>query len=233
MDKIANNNQRWSEQVGAHDNNEITSTAEMAEQEWDGGSEPEDVRSDMVATKEAEYRGIEFHVSMRDYTLRDMEELIVEAAARTLVGRHNDRELAKKIEAKCVELISDKADKALASVTSEIIDQPLTPQYAHLGKDAKPVTMRELLGLYGREYLTASVGTDGKPAGSGGYGYHNKPRIQYLVEHFLDVKFKREIEQATNAAIREIQAGVAARHNEMLEAEKARIREALAKVTGA
>lgn len=211
--------------------NEITSTSEMAEQDFDGHSEPRDVDTDMVATKDAEGRGIEFHVSMRDYTQRDMEDLIVEAAARSIVGRHNDRELSKKIEAKCIELISAKADAALASVTTEIIDQPLTPQYAHMGKDAKPVTMRELLGLYGREYLAASVGSDGKPASGGGYGYHNKPRLQYMVEHFMDVKFKKEIEQATSAAIREIQAGITARHTQILEAEKARVRDALSKMT--
>uniref|UniRef100_UPI0011848CFC hypothetical protein n=1 Tax=Mesorhizobium amorphae TaxID=71433 RepID=UPI0011848CFC len=66
--------------------NEIVSTHDLAETEWDGHSEPQDVDTAMVATKEPEGKGIEFHVSMRDYTFRDMRELIVEAAARVVVG---------------------------------------------------------------------------------------------------------------------------------------------------
>lgn len=209
--------------------NEITSTHEIAEAEWTGGDEPGDVQSDIVATKEAEGRGIEFHVSMRDYTQRDMEELIIEAGARILVGRHNDSKLAKLIEERAVTMIADKADKALASVTAEIIDQPLTPKFPFMKADASPMTMREFIGLTGREYLTAFVDNSGKPTTDRHYG---KTRIQHLVEDFMSRAFKKEIEQATNAAIREIQAAVTAQHNAFLESEKARVREALAKVTG-
>lgn len=38
--------------------NEITDTLKMAEAEYDGHSEPDDVHSDIVATKEPEGRGI-------------------------------------------------------------------------------------------------------------------------------------------------------------------------------
>ncbi len=208
---------------------EIASTHDVAEAEWDGQSEPQDVRSDIVATVEAENKGIEFHVSMRDYTQRDMEELIVEAAARTIVGRHNDRELARKIEAKCIELIDAKATNTLEKITAEIIDQPLTPQWI---SDKKPVTMREFLGLYGREYLTQIVDHEGKPT-AGGWGSSNAaPRMDRIVAKLMDAKFKSEIEKATNAAIREVQTELAARHNAILEAEKTRFRDALAKTTG-
>lgn len=209
--------------------NEITSTHEIAESEWAGGDEPGEVESDIVATKDAEGRGIEFHVSMRDYTQRDMEELIIEAGARILVGRHNDSKLAKLIEERAVSLISDKADKALASVTAEIIDQPLTPKFPFMKPDESPMTMREFIGLTGREYLTARVDNSGKPSTD---RHYSKTRIQHLVEDFMSRAFKLEIEKATNGAIREIQAAVTARHNEFLEGEKARVREALAKATG-
>lgn len=201
---------------------EITSTAEMAEADWSPGEEPEDVRTDIVATTEAEGRGIEFHVSMRDYTQRDMEELIIEAAARMIVGRHNDREMAKVIEAKCIEQITARADKALLAVTAEIIEQPITPGYG----DKKPVTMREFLGLYGREYLSEKVGSDGKPDKS---AYRSVTRMEWLVSRYMDNAFKTEIEKATNAAIAEIKAGIAAKHKALLDAEKARFREYLAK----
>lgn len=207
--------------------NEITSTAEMAEAEWKAGEEPRDVDADMVATREAEGRGIEFHVSMRDYTMRDMEALIVEAAAMQLVGRRGDSELAKVIETKALAMIAAKAEAKLESVTAEIIDQPMTPTFG----TKQPVTMRDFLGLYGREYLTQVVGSDGKPDASS-YG-RGKPRITWLVERAMDATFKREIEKATSAAITEIQGAIREHHKALLAAETARIRDAIAKATAA
>lgn len=207
---------------------EITSTTEMAEREFDDHSEPEQVRTDAVATHEPEGRGIEFTVSMRDYTQRDMEALIVEAAAALIVGHHRDRQLAQAIEAKCIEQITVMADKTLAAVTAEIIDQPLTPSFG----DKKPVTMREFIGLTGREYLDARVGNDGKPVESSGWSRTNSfSRIEYLVGQYMQREFKREIEKATSAAITEIQQAIKAEHALFLEAEKARLRAALAKAS--
>lgn len=203
--------------------NEITSTSEMAEAEFDGSHKPEDVRSDLVATRTAESKGIEFHVSMRDYTLQDMEGLIIEAAARILVGRHNERDLAKSIEARAIEQITARADKALASVTAEIIDQPMTPSFG----EKKPVTMREFLGLYGREYLTERVGSDGKP-GTDRWG-RDRTRMEWLVGQHMNAVFAEEIKKATSAAINEITAAIRAKHKEVLEAEKARFREYIEK----
>lgn len=207
--------------------NEILNTHDIAQQEWDGHSEPSDVETAMVATKEAEGRGIEFHVSMRSYTQHDMEALIVEAAAVQIVGKFGNSQMAKAIEAKCIELTNAKASTALEKVTAEIIDQPLTPSFG----DKKPVTMREFIGLTGREYLAERVDRDGKPY-SGGWGSNNSlSRIELIVGQFMQRQFKSEIEKATNAAISEIQAGIKAQHQAFLEAEKARVREALAKVS--
>lgn len=207
-------------------NNEITSTVEMAERDFDGYSEPEQVRTDAVATHQPEGRGIEFTVSMRDYTQRDMEALIVEAAAALIVGRHSERQLAQIVEAKCIEQITAMADKHLGTVTTEIIDQPLTPSFG----DKKPVTMREFIGLTGREYLTERVDRDGKPS-VGGWGHSTFTRMELLVSQHMQRHFKQEIEKATNAAISEIQKAIRAQHDAFLTAEKARIRDALAKVS--
>ena len=206
---------------------DITSTHEIAEQEWDGHSEPHDVETDMVATEQAEGKGIEFHVSMRDYTLRDMEGLIIEAAAMQVVGKFGRDRLAKEIETKAIDLITKKADEALAAVTSEIIDQPLTPSFG----DKKPVTMREFIGLTGREYLTERVDRDGNPY-SGGWGASSSfSRIELLVAKYMDRHFKAEITKATNAAITEIQRAIKAQHAQFLADEKKRLRDAMEKAT--
>jgi len=206
---------------------EIVDSSELAESEWDSQSEPRDLTSDLSATAQPTEERIEFHVQMRGYTQRDMDDLIVEAAARLIVGKHNERSITKAIEEKCVELLNDKATKALDGVTSEIIDQPLTPNFG----EKKPVTMREFLGLYGREFLMTPVDADGKP-GRDHWG-RSRARIEWLVSRHLDARFEAEIKKATQAAVTEITRELKARHEAILEAEKQRLRDALAKVTGA
>lgn len=206
--------------------NEITSTTDMAEAEWDGHSEPSDVQTDMTATTKPE-GGIEFYVQMRDYTKRDMEELIVEAAARVVVGNYGNNVIAKKVEERCIALVTEMADKHLAGVARDIIDQPILPKYPFMKADAAPMTMREFIGLTGRDYLEARVDTAGKPTTDRIY---SKSRLQYLVEGCVDRHYKNEIEKATNAAIAEAKNAIAAQYKAFLEAEKARFREALAKV---
>lgn len=208
--------------------NTITDTSEMGLVEFDHEGEPGEVQNDLVATKAVEGQGIEFHVSMRDHTLRDMEALIVEAAAQLIVGKRNERELARSIEAKCIEMVNAKATAKLEAVTSEIIDMPVTPQWA---TDKKPVTMREMIGLFGREFLTEAVGNDGKPVTDSWSRQHSKTRMEYLVGRAMEAKFKAEIEKSTNAVVNEIKAAITTRHTAMLAAEKARFMEALAKVS--
>jgi hypothetical protein len=207
--------------------NEIINTADIAEAEYDGHSEPSDIRTDAVATKEATGHGIEFHISMRDYTQRDMETLIVEAAATQIVGRRSDSHLAKAIEAKCIELVDAKARAALERVSAEIIDQPITPSFG----DRKPVTMREFIGLVGREYLTETVDRDGKKIGTDGWSRHNNmTRVEYLVVTLLGRQFKAEIEKATSALISQMQTEFRKAHESVLAEQKARFRDALAKM---
>lgn len=210
--------------------NEILNTGDLAEDAYNGFDEASEVQSDIVATHEAEGKGIEFHVSMRDYTLRDMEELIVAAAAKLLVGNYGQNELGKLVQERAIAVITQKADEAVTKIAADILDQPIIPQYTYSKPDAQPVTMRELISLTGREYLTAQVENDGRPAT--GSTYRSKARIQHIVETMMAHKFKNEIENATFATIREIEAAVKAKHESTLAAEKTRIREALARITG-
>lgn len=204
------------------ENKLIVDTADIAEDvDFDEDLAPEE---DMVATTgpSAEDDKIEFHVQMRSHTMRDMEDLVVEAAARQIVGRRQDTEIARRIEARCIELIDSKLTTALDTVTAEIIDQPVTPKFG----DKQPVTMRELIGLYGREYLETLVDPQGKRHDGWSRGVR---RIEHLAEKSLERKFTSEIERATNAAVTALQAEIRAHHKTLIEAEKARFRAALDK----
>jgi hypothetical protein len=208
--------------------NEIINTGDMAESEWDGRSEPGNIQTDMVATHAGEGKGIEFHVSMRDYTLRDMEALIVEAAAIQIVGKRGDNRLAKLIEERCIALTTEKVDRHLAQVTADIIEQPIIPKFPFIKPDEKPMTIREFIGLTGRAYLTEAVDSSGKPTTD---RHYSKSRMQHLVQAAMAVSFKKEIEKETSALVVEIQNRIRAEHKALLEAEKVRFRDALTKVT--
>jgi hypothetical protein len=128
------------------------------------GLGPDDEISNMEATDQPKGKGLEFHVSMHGHTFRDMEDLIVNAAAQQIMGWHGEgNKLKKLIEERCVSQVTACADEALAKVTAEIVDQPLTPAFG----DKKPITMREFIGLTGREYLTERVDRDGNPSTGG------------------------------------------------------------------
>ena len=115
-------------------------------------------------------------------------------------------------------------------MTAEIIDQPVTPNWG----DKKPVTMREMIGLYGKEYLTQRVLPSGEDYKSDGWGSNNSmSRAEHFVQKTLSRVFKDEISKATNAAITQIQTDFKSAHQAILDAEKTRVREALAKATGA
>lgn len=205
--------------------NEIADTSDIAEP---GCEHPE---HDMAATKESDPDAkIEFHVQMRSWTLRDMEALVIEAAARQLVGRTaNETALARAVQESAVTQITARADAKLKAVSAEILDQPVMA-----GPGAKePVTLRDMIGLYAKDYLTERVGNDGKPVTDSHYRSGAKPRMTWIVERALDSTFEREIKVATSAAIREIQAAIKAQHEALIAEEKARIREAIGKAVSA
>jgi hypothetical protein len=193
--------------------------------------EPSDaLESSMEARKEAEGNGIEFHVAMTSWTMRDMEELIVQAAANQIVGKFGNERLAKEIEAKTIALVTQKTDERLAAVTTDIINQPLIPKHTYGKPEGDPITMREFIGLTGRDYLAQKVDphtgkVNERPS------YNETTRIAYLVQKCMETAFKREIEAATNDLIRSVQAAVKAQHAALLASEKARLREAIASLS--
>jgi len=204
--------------------NIIIDPSEIAE-ERDLGEN--DGLSNLTAIKQPENKGMEFHVQMNGYTLADMDSIIVDAAARMIVGRTNgSTQIAKDIEAKVVALTTEAINTRLEKVSAEIIDQPMTPNFG----DKKPITMREMIGLFGREYLTEMVDREGK-TGMSGWGDTKEPRIQWIVKQSMNSKFKNEITAATNKIIADVQADIRAAHQAIITAEKKRLAEALAKIT--
>lgn len=200
------------------------STEEMAEAVDFSEEAPE---SNITATEGPTQEKVEFFVQMRSWTMTDMESLIVEAAAKQLVRDRSDT-LKKAIEARAAEMIQEQINAALTKVTAEIIDQPITPKYGNKA----PVTMRELIGLSGKDYLTTMVDPSGNPSDSGGWGSSNRvSRMHWLVDRAIESKFKTELSNAVSAAVNEIRAAAKVTLDGVIAKEKARLADALSKIT--
>ncbi len=190
-------------------------------------SDTGEVSQAMTATSEPESAAkMEFHVQMKAWTMEGIETFIIAAAADQLVRRFfPDRDAKKLIEDRLMATITGKLDRMLGEITAEIIDHPVTVNY---GKNA--VTMRDMIGLHGREYLTQKVDSYGKATTS---TYDGKPRIERIVSAAVEVNFKREVEKSTSSVITEIQKSVKTAYEEFLAKEKARVAQVVAKIGAA
>jgi len=181
--------------------------------------------ADLTATEDATESPMEFHVQMNGYTLRDFDRLVIEAAARKLLERSSSP-LAKDIEAKCIALTTEKILAALEPVTAEIFEQPILPKssFGPTKGETAPVTMREFVGLCGREFLTRRVNNVGKPT-TDPYS-RSQSMLEYLVSQHLDKRFKDEIAKASTGLITEFRERLKAKTDALVAEERARIREA-------
>lgn len=199
--------------------NTIIDTGDIAE-----SNNEEQVRSNMVATVEPPPSGISFHVTMRSWTQDDMEELIVEAAARLLLGKMSDTRIAKLVEEKVLAAITERADARIAAVAADVMAHRLTPQ--GYGQKAS-VTIGETLAHLGREYLEQKIDRDGKPVFDS-YRDGTK-RIDLIVSRHLDRAWSDEIGKVTNTAAAEIRRDLKARHEKIIAHEKTRLRDSVMK----
>lgn len=188
-------------------------------------SNGEDERtSDLLASTDEKPDGISFHVQMRAWTARDMEELIVEAAARMIVGRSGESRLTKLIEERAIAILTEKANAILSRVADDVLNHTVTKEPFAKGQ---PVTIGEMLGMLGREYLQQIVDSTGKVSTSS-YDYCRDSRIAKIVSKAMEGRFAKEIEAETNKTLSEVRGAIKASHVALVEKEKARFLAALA-----
>lgn len=183
----------------------------------------DNVDTSMAATEAPDPKGISFHVSMRDWTLEQMEELVIEAAARKLLGKMTDTNLAKQIEAKLLADVMARADAKIAAIASDVMGHVLTP--TSYGQKT-PVTIGETLAFLGREYLDQHVNSEGKPTVRDSWN-KAETRLEYFVRKGMAGRWDEEIKTATNAVVKQVRDEITARHKEVLATESKRMHDAL------
>lgn len=191
--------------------------------ELEGRDEEDGIGHGLTATETSEApdrRGIEFFVQLKHYQFDDIETAIVHAAASQLLGRQSDRAMAKAIEERCLELLSAKIDAALEPVVKDVLDRPMLAD-PYSKKD--PVTLREFIGLVGRDFLETRVDSQGKPSTS----TYDTPRIQRLVSELVSRDFQTEITKETRNIVNEVRTAIKSEQTKILNAEKQRVLDAV------
>ena len=183
----------------------------------------EEIEGEFTATIEPQNRGLEFHLQMSGYQFDALEEAVVQAAAARIVGGQNKSAIAKRIEDAAISLLTKKIDAALEPITAEILDRPMIPTVFGKGE---PVTLREFVGLCGREYLDQYVDEKGAPAKYDAYS-RNETRASRLIRQIIDHKFGEEIKKASYELTTQARAEIKKRQDELIAAERKRIAEAL------
>ena len=178
--------------------------------------------SDMTATEKPDETTMDFHIQMRGYTMSDFETYVIEAAAQNIMRNFNRDSMKKDIENRAVVLINEAIDKTLMPITSEFMDQPMLPKYR--GKE-EVVTLREFVGLCGKDYLTTKV--NGKGEVASGQWDRGEPRMNYIIAQIIDKRLKDEISKEVNSMMVDIKAEANKRLNGIINKERERINTAL------
>lgn len=198
--------------------------------DWDGNSEssPPDIDDIVATTAGTPASGISFNVEMRTHTMQDMESLIIHAAASQILGKHQDRKIAKDIQDVCLTQINEKINEKMSTITADIMNQPLIPGMVS-GANTTPVSMSEYVGIVTRDFLSQYVDpSTGNKFEPSRYNSQNKvTRLEYIVNTVITKKLRIEIETETNKMIAEVAKSIKEEQARILAEEKAKILEAL------
>ncbi len=164
---------------------------------------------------------MEFHVQMGGYTLDALEETIIAAAAKQ-IERKLAADVPKRVEAAALQMAEKAITDKLAPIASEFFDQPMIREPF---SKRDPVTLREFIGLAGRDFLATRVGRDGKPVTS--IHDYGEPRINRIVKEVLEKRFADEIKAAFSDLQKEIRAKLQEDLTAIIEAERKRMADAL------
>ena len=209
--------------------NKIIEGQEIAEQiaeetgEWEGEGLQE--LSDMDATEGpvSPPSRMEFHVQMGGYTLSALEGVIIEAAAAQL-SRKLPSDVNKRVQEEAIKMADKAITDKLAPIAKDLFDQPILTDKFVTKKADQALTLREYIGLVGREFLTMKVDHEGKPAGNFERG---EPRINRIVSDVLDERFAADIKAAFEELRKEARAALDAKLNAAIAEERERLSKSL------
>lgn len=173
--------------------------------------------SDITATEKEDPATMDFHIQMRGYTMHDFEAMVVHAAAKQIVG---DRKFAREIEAKAVELANEKINSQLSIAMGDVMG--ITVQK----RGAETVTLGQMIGMEGKDYLTQPVDSQGK-VDTSTWGRDRTPRIAFLVTQYVREHFSKEIKAAMDAMQSELRSAIKQQLDATMAAERQRIAKAL------
>lgn len=155
---------------------------------------------DMSAQTEKPDDRLSFTISLNDYTIEVFEQLVVEATARQLLNRVNNKEISIKIEQKIMNTLIEKSNKIIDEITSDVLNRKITN--ASWYNSGKTETISERLKLLTADYISKNVnGT--------------KDRVDLAIERVLYGNLGKELD----AQVDQFRTDVAAKIREYHAAE--------------
>jgi len=174
--------------------------------------------ADLTATTGADRTTMDFHVQMRGYTMRDFESMVVHAAAQQLVG---GRTFSKEIKEEAAAIASAKVTDQLSFALKDVMSLTV------MKRGSEDVSLREMIGMEAKTYLTEIVGSDGKPVTDSWGRRDGVPRVQHLAAVYLRDAFKKEIEQAFKDIREELKSAISGKIESAIAEERKKIADAL------
>ncbi|MBI1234729.1 MAG: hypothetical protein GC208_09535 [Alphaproteobacteria bacterium] len=174
-----------------------------------------------VSEKPAEPNTMSFHVQMRGYTLGSLETVIIEAAAKQIRSAM-PRDTEQRVQDTAIEMANAAIAAKLGPITGELFDQPIV---SSRWEKKEPMTLREYIGLVGKDFLTTRVKRDGTPSTSR-YD-QSEPRINWIIADVLEKRFKDEITAAFVELKNHVRVQLDSTLNAVIDAERKRLAEAL------
>lgn len=148
---------------------------------------------------------VKVNASLIEYDAERMFDAIVRTAADQIV---------KKADGDIRKAVQDEVRIAIQSSVGAIIEKtvnepPIQQRNLYGEKVGEPMTLKEIIGKAGENYLGARVNERGEACSYGG----KSSRLDYLVkknvESVIDYKMQKEIKQAVEAAVAAAQLKVA------------------------
>ena len=157
---------------------------------------------------------ITVHVQMHGYTIQDMEEAIIRAAAAELLrsmSGQSKTSIEKHVQARVIEEIEKRVNAAIGDVAADALSRPMSKAPFASGSE-EPVTVGEFLGLTTNKFLSTMVNHDGEPTTDHWGRRNGMPRIEWIVMQAIERKWRDALKKEADAAAYQMRDAIAKAH---------------------
>lgn len=179
--------------------------------------EAEDL-ADLTATETEKPNTMDFHVQMNGYTMADFENMVVNAAARQLLG---GRTFQADIKEKVNEIASSKLNDRLTAELKDLMNITV------MKRGSEDISLRQMIGMEAKDYLTETVNSNGKTTTDSWERRNGLTRLQWIASNVFREAFKKELEQAFKDLRTELASAIQNKIKTAIDEQRKQVADAL------